>query len=253
MRAGESDLVDARMRSKRRASRLAKTGHHVDDTSGNAGLHAKLSEPQRGQRRLFRRLQDHRAAGRNRRTDLPDAGAERAIPGNDRADDADRLFQGVGEYFARQRVFDGLAVDRGRLTGIITEHAEHAEFVAAGAADRRAHVERVELRQLLEILLDEIGEFQKQALPLERLDLAPGTFEGAASRDNRAVDILGVAFGHGRQQFTCRGIKRLEFLAGSGIDPLAVDQHLLVGTIGVGMARDRNCLRNSHGVFLVLP
>ncbi|MEA2869466.1 MAG: hypothetical protein QOE39_4181, partial [Bradyrhizobium sp.] len=134
-------------------------------------------------------------------------------------------FQRVREYLARQRVLDGLAVQRGRLPCVISEHAEHAQLVAAGTADRRAHIERVELRKLLEILLDEIGELEQQVLPLERLDLAPWSFEGAARRGNRAVDVFRVAFGNGREQFAGGGVVRLEALAGSGVDPFAVDQH----------------------------
>ena len=105
----------------------------------------------------------------------------------------------------------------------------------------------VELRQLLEILLDEVGELEQQVLPLERLDLAPRPFEGAASGGDRAVDVLRVALGDRRQQFAGGGIVGLEALAGGGVDPLAVDQHLLVGPVGERMARDRNSLRHSHG------
>ena len=137
-------------------------------------------------------------------------------------------------------------MQRGRLAGVIAQHAEHAQLVAAGAADRRAHVERIELRQFLEILLDQIGELQQQRLPFERLDLAPRPFEGAARRRHRAVDILGIALGDGREQFAGGGIVGLEALAGGGVDPFAVDQHLLVGAIRIGMAGDRNCLCYSH-------
>ncbi len=117
-------------------------------------------------------------------------------------------------------------MQRGRLPGVVAQHAEHAQLVAAGAADRRAHVEGVELRQFLEILLDEIGELEQQGLPLERLDLAPRSLEGAAGRGDRAVDVLGIALGDGGEQFAGRRIMRLEFLAGGGVDPFAVDQHL---------------------------
>src|SRR6185437_16383141 len=136
-----------------------------------------------------------------RRPYLPDAGAERAVPGNDGADDADRLLQRVGEYLTGQRVLDGFTVDRGRLSRVIAQHAEHAELVAAGAADRRPHVERVELRQFLEILLDEIGELEQHVLPLERLDLAPGPLEGTPGGGNRAIDVLGITLGHRCEQF----------------------------------------------------
>jgi hypothetical protein len=126
------------------------------------------------------------------------------------------------------------------------QHAEHAQLVSAGAADRRAHVERIELRQLFEIFLDEIGQFEQQVLPLKGLDLAPWPFEGAAGGRDRAVDILGIALGDGGEQFSGGRVVRLEALAGCGVDPFAVDQHLLVGTIRIGMARHRYRLRHSH-------
>ncbi len=129
------------------------------------------------------------------------------------------------------------------LPGVVTQHAEHAQLVAAGAADRRAHVERVELRTVpRNWLLDQFGELEQHVLPLERLDLAPRALEGAARRRDRAVDVLGIALGDGREQLAGGGIVGFEFLAGGGVEPLAVDQHLLVGAVGVRMARDRNCL-----------
>ena len=137
-------------------------------------------------------------------------------------------------------------MDRGRLACVIAQHAEHAQLVAAGARDRRAHVDRVELRQLLKILLDQVGEPEQHVLPLEWPYLAPRSLEGAAGGGYRTVDVLGVALGDGGEQFAGRWIMSLELLARGGIDPFAVDQHLLVGTIRIRMARDRNCLRDSH-------
>ena len=87
---------------------------------------------------------------------------ERAVPRDDRADDADRLLQREGEDLARQRVLDRLAVDGGRHAGVVAQHAERALAVAARAADRRAHVERVEQRQLVDVLLDQVGELEQQ-------------------------------------------------------------------------------------------
>ncbi len=133
-------------------------------------------------------------------------------------------------------------MQRGRLAGVVTQHAKHAQLVAAGPADRRAHIERIELRQLLEILLDQIGELQEHVLPLERLCLAPRSFEGAARGGDRAVDVLRITLGDGREQFAGCGVEGLELLAGGGVDPFAVDQHLLVGTIRKRMTRDRNSL-----------
>ncbi|MGY2939174.1 hypothetical protein ACVWZ6_008776 [Bradyrhizobium sp. GM6.1] len=104
-------------------------------------------------------------------------------------------------------------MDRGGLAGIIAQHADGAQAIGTGTAERRAHVERVELRQFVEILLDEVGKLQEQILPLERLDLAPGPFEGAASGSNCAIDIFLVALGHCCEQFAGRGVVGLEALA----------------------------------------
>jgi hypothetical protein len=104
-------------------------------------------------------------------------------------------------------------VDRGGLAGIIAQHADGTQAIGAGTAERGAHVERVELRQFVEILLDEVGELQEQVLPLERLDLAPGPFEGAAGGSNCAVDIFLVALRHGCEQLAGGGIVGLEALA----------------------------------------
>ena len=246
VRAGKGDLVDVGMRGERRTGGLAIARHDVDDAGRHAGFHCKLGQPQRSEGRLFRRLEHHGAAGCDRRADLPDGGGQRAVPGNDRADDADGFLQRVGKDFAGQRVLDGLAMQRRGLACIIAQHAEHAQAIAAGTGDRCAHVEGVELRQLLEILLDEVGEPEQHALPLEWLHLAPRPLEGAARGGDRAVDVLGVALGDDGEQFAGGRIARLELLARRGIDPFAIDQHLLVGTIRIGMARDRNCLRDGH-------
>jgi hypothetical protein len=137
-------------------------------------------------------------------------------------------------------------MQRGGLAGVVAQHAEYALLGGAGAADRGAHVERVQRTQFVEIRFDQIGELQKQRLPLIRLDLAPRPFEGATGGGDRKVDILGIAFGHYRQQLAGGGIVGLESLAGCGIDPFAVDQHFLVGAIRVGMACHWYRLRHSH-------
>ena len=61
-RAGEGDLVDARMIDQRRPG-LAVAGEDVDDPGRNPGLERQLAEPQRGERRLLGRL-EHRPCSR---------------------------------------------------------------------------------------------------------------------------------------------------------------------------------------------
>ena len=169
---GEGDLVDVAVFSQRRARGLAEPRHDIDYAGRNPGFHHQFGEPQRRQRRLFGRLQDHGAAGGERRADLPDARGERAVPGNDGSDHADRFFQRVGEDLAGQRVLDGGAVQRGRLPGIEPQHAEHPQPCGAGAADRGAHVQRIEHAEFVEMGFDQVGKFQQQRLPLIRLKSA---------------------------------------------------------------------------------
>jgi hypothetical protein len=90
-------------------------------------------------------------------------------------------------------------MQRGRLPRVIAQHAKDAEPIAPGTADRCAHVERVELRQFLEILLDKIGEREQQILPLERFDPAPAALESATGGVDRAIDILSGAFRNARE------------------------------------------------------
>ncbi len=58
--------------------------------SGRPHLGADLGEGERGQRRVFGRLQHHRVAGGQRRRDLPGQHQQREVPRDDLAADADR-------------------------------------------------------------------------------------------------------------------------------------------------------------------
>ena len=69
--AGERDLADARVGRDRRTGRAAGSGHDVEDAGRDARLERQLAEPDRGQRRVRRRLQDRGVAGGQRRRDLP--------------------------------------------------------------------------------------------------------------------------------------------------------------------------------------
>ena len=93
-RAGEGDLVDAGVVDERGAG-LAVAGEHVERPLGEARLERQLAEAQRGERRLLGRLEDDRAAGGERRGDLPDRHQQREVPGHDLGADADRLAQRV--------------------------------------------------------------------------------------------------------------------------------------------------------------
>src|SRR5262249_3245231 len=128
------------------------------------------------------------------------------------------------------------------------QHAEHPLFGAAGAADRCAHVDRVQQAQLVVVLVDDVGDLEQQRLALIGLELAPWTLESGARSGNGPVDILLVAFGYGREQIAGGRVTALEGFAGGGSDPLAVYQHAFdIATSDKGMPGSFDCLRHSHG------
>ena len=77
------------MGDERRAGR-AVAGDDVDDARRQPRLDADLGEGERGQRRVFGRLQHDRVAGGERRRDLPGEHQQREVPRDDLPADADR-------------------------------------------------------------------------------------------------------------------------------------------------------------------
>ena len=143
-RAGEGDLVDVVVVDQRRAG-LAVAGDHVQHALGQARLERQLAEAQRRERRLLGRLEHDRAAGRQRRRDLPRRHQQREVPGDDLPAHADRLLARVAVHVRlgdRQR----LAGDLGRPAGEVAQVLGGERHVhAPGELDRLAVVERLEL------------------------------------------------------------------------------------------------------------
>ena len=82
--------ADLRVTDQRVTDIGARAGQHVDHT-GRQDPAEDLSERERAQRRPRRRLQHDRAAGRERRAELPGRHIERVVPRRDRRHDADRI------------------------------------------------------------------------------------------------------------------------------------------------------------------
>ena len=116
------------------------------------------------------RLDHDRVAARERGAELPRCDVEREVPGDDQPDDAERL---------AERHVDA-ACDGNRLAVVLVDGAcvevedvrDHPDF-AARARDRLADVPRLDLRQLLAVLLDERREPPKQPAAVGRRNSAP--------------------------------------------------------------------------------
>ena len=106
------------------------------------------------------------------RAPLPGQHEQREVPGNDLADDADRLAQRVGEVIAADR--DRLAVDLVGPAGVVAQAVDHRGQVALRLGDRLAVVERLELGQLVDVLLDQVGQLVHEPAAVGGVHLAPG-------------------------------------------------------------------------------
>ena len=102
-RAGEGNHVDAGMLAHRCADIGTEAVDQIEHTLRHAGLMKNFRENQRGRRRIFRRLQDHGAARRDRRRDLAGDLVERPVPRRDHTDDAHRL---AHEHGGAHRLFE---------------------------------------------------------------------------------------------------------------------------------------------------
>ncbi len=82
-RAGEADPPDPPVADQRCADLFTDPLHHVEHPRRDARLVRQVGEQRARQRRPFRRLEDHRVAGGQRRRALPGGEHERCVPRRD--------------------------------------------------------------------------------------------------------------------------------------------------------------------------
>ncbi len=234
-RSGKGDLVDQVMRGERRSGAFAVAGEDVDHALGEAGFHEELGQAQPGERGLLGQLEDDGIAGRQGRAQLPGSHQQREVPGDDLADDADGLAQGVGKVVAGERNGEGAAGDLGGPSGHVAEEVDGERNVGgAGHGQRLAVVHGFELGKFFEMLLQQVGEFVEQPAALRGGDalggeLAPGALvKGATGGADGTVDIGGFGFGNVSHYLSGGRIVDGKGLAGGGVDELAVDEHAVI-------------------------
>ena len=98
----------------------------------------------------------------------------------------------------------------------------------AGHTDRLSVIERLELREFIEMVEDQIADVPKDLPAFGGREPSPGSLvERMPRRVDRVIDVLGFAFGHLGDDFTGGGIEDRKRFARRGVDPFAVDEHLL--------------------------
>ena len=92
----------SRMRDERRARAGAVAGDDVDHAGRQPDRLEVLGQLEQGERRLLGRLDHHRAAGGERRRDLPGGHQQRIVPRDDLAGHAHRLAHGERDRVGRE-------------------------------------------------------------------------------------------------------------------------------------------------------
>jgi hypothetical protein len=186
--AGQNQFVDIGMRGERLAGGRAEACYDVQDTRRQAGLRKDLSEAQRRQRRVFRRLDDGRAARSNGWRDITRRDQKWVVERSDVGDHPDRATERVSEIGPVDRDHR-IALGQSQ-TSVVTKQVGHSGQLRARLAGRSAVVERFQLVELFEML------FQRVAQRIKKLGAGPvGKFapfrvvEGATGAFDRGIDV----------------------------------------------------------------
>ncbi len=207
--ADEGDGLDSGVLGQRLAGFLAEAMHGVEHAVGKPGLFRELRQQIRGDRRPLRRLVHHRAAGGQRRRDLPGGQHEWRVPRRDDADRADRHAGRDIPVLIRRHV---QAVARLQApVGIEAEILGAADRGLGHEAMRLAGVDTFQHGDVVGIVLDSVRHPMQQFLARGRRHVAPVP-EGALGGLGGTVDIRCCAARDLRQYAAIDRRRRLEHL-----------------------------------------
>ena len=149
----------------------------------------ELGQLERGHGRRLGGLEHDRVAGRQRRADLPDRHHQRVVPRRDLADHADRL-AADHRRVALEVLAGGLALQAARGAGEEAQVVDHRrDLVVLERLQRLAGVGRLELGDLVGVLLDRVGEPQERQRALARASCSAQPSNAPARGLDGAVDV----------------------------------------------------------------
>ena len=192
------------------------------DTTPLATL--KLAEQERRERRLARRLEDDRAPGGKRGSDLVRDQVEREVERRDGADDPDRHPHRVGDLAdtgGRRVHRDDVAGKPARFDGGHRVRGDGALGLDACGLQRLAGLCGDRLRDLVVALFQERGDAVENGGALVRRERrAHGVLRGIESLP-RVLGARSRDAGH-----SLAGVRRIHVLPVAGLDPLTVEEEL---------------------------
>ena len=212
---------------------------------GTPGALGELGERERRERRLLGRLDDHRAACRERRRGLARDHRGGEVPRGDAGGDADRLL-GHDDAHAVCGRRDHVAVGALRLLAEPLEERGGVGDLALRLGERLALLARQQQREVVHVLVQQVVPAAQHVCALLRGLRAPGGLRGLGGLD-RAPRLGGAAARHLGEQLARRGVQHLERVARVGVDPVAVDVGLRAEERPVG-ERERSRWSGSSSV-----
>jgi ParB family chromosome partitioning protein len=227
-RAREGDLVDGGVLDQGTPRDVPAAGDDVQHACRQAGLARQLGEPERGQRRLLRRLHHHRASRGERGGELPAAQQQREVPRGDGADHPDGVLLRA-DVDPRVRDGDGGAHDFGRPPGEVVEGAgRKVDVDGAGRPADLAGVEDLQLGELVGPVEDRVPDTVQDAATVDRAHPTP--LAGRVERPGRGLhgpgDVGRVARRGGRDGAAGGGVQHGQRLAAQRRLRLPVDEHV---------------------------
>ena len=188
--------------------------------AGRQNIGDQFGETQRRERRRRRGLHHHRIAGDKRRRRLEGDEQQRIIPGQDRADDAERAAMGLDPAV-------GAVLDhphRQVQGSHVAEEGRHAADFVCGVRQRLALFGRKEARQFGKVGLDDLGDLGDcRAAMLDRRR-GPCGESRLGGRDGLVELGLGCARAK-RDRFFGRGIEHRR--RRRSVDEFAIDEQMI--------------------------
>ena len=222
-RSRERHLVDVGMIDQGVADHAAGTGDDIEHARRQAGFERQLADPQCRERRQLGRLHHDGAAAGQRRRKFPHPDHQREIPGHDDGDHADRLAYRVGERIIPRG--NDLAADLVGPARVVGQRVDCSrQVLPQHACDRLAGIEAFERCDFIGVLFHQVDEPEQDLSRARRAHGAPGAFESASRRGDRAVDVGFVAFRDRGDDLLGGRVEGLEGASGGRRNVLAVDQ-----------------------------
>ena len=213
------------MLDERLARLRAEPRHHVHHPFREPCLLDELDELQGRGRGVLRRLEHHRVAGREGRSELPRHEHQRGVPRDDPDAHPEGFVPGEGE--GRLVGVHHGALDLVREPGVVVVDARDVAKLRRHLAQQLAVVPDLQLAEPLRVLRHQIRETAHERAALRRVHASPlrGLERPVRGLDG-AVGVLGVAARHESPGSGGEGIEALEVLPRRRLDELAVDVHV---------------------------